>query len=167
MSTTPSPDTRAMCKVLHQVLEPRSPADADLRIVHAFLVEDPVHAGAAFHYWAAGIDPDAPDAVERMAQYLADPPHSRRSEHVYRVCTELARFAVYQEPEESEARQIACTDARLTYYIWAALTTPYPPRGVMHHCNQAARLDITRACAHPLFQFAMRRIAARTTEVQR
>lgn len=169
MPTVPSPDTRAIHRVLQQVLDPRPPAEADLRITHAFLTEDPRNGLPAFHYWAAGIDPDAEDSAEQMAQYLADPPQAHRSSEVYRVCRRLSLYSDFSENGPKTAPKEAREDVRITYLLWAALTCPHAPRGVLERCNEAGRVNLVRATGHPLFQFAMRRLAARpsTSEVQR
>lgn len=169
MSTAPSPDTRAIHRVLQQVLEPRPPAEADLRITHSFLTEDPRNGLPAFHYWAAGIDPDAEDSAEQMAQYLAAPPQTHRSSQVYRVCRRLSLYSDFSESTPSEAPREALEDVRITYLLWSALTCPHAPRGVLERCNEAGHVNLVRATGNPLFQFAMRRLAARpsTPEVQR
>lgn len=169
MSTAPSPGTRAIHRVLQQVLEPRPPAEADLRITHSFLTEDPRNGLPAFHYWASGIDPDAEGATELMAQYLADPPQTQRSTHVYRVSRRLSLYAAFSDNSPVDTPSTALEDVRITYLLWAALTSPYAPRGVLERCNEAGRVNLVRATTHPLFTFAMRRLAARpsTQEVQR
>lgn len=166
MSTTPSADTRAIAKVLQSVLEPRLPVLADLRITHAFLTEDPAAGIPAFHYWAAGVDPSAPDASRALAQVLLTEPPADRADHVYRVCQRLSHYAGTAEVDASwDVRN----SVRITYLLWAAVMTLHAPTRVMALCSAAGNLDLPRTVAHPLFSLAMRRLnpTTHTEELQR
>lgn len=165
MSTAPSPDTRAIAKVLQSVLEPRPPALADLRITHAFLTEDPDAGIPAFHYWAAGVDPSAADASTRLAHALLTEPSRERAAHVSLVCRALSDYAA--TTEVSASRQAQDT-VKVTYLLWAAAVTLHSPSRVLALCAAAGDVDLPRTVAHPLFSLAIRRLnaAANTQEVQ-
>lgn len=165
MSTTPSPETRAIAKVLQSLLEPRPPAYADLRFVHGALTEDPGAGLPAFHYWATGIDPGEDDAPEQLAHALLTTPPEGRAEHVSRACRALANHAAASEVSAPRGAQDA---VRVTYLLWAAAMTLHSPSQVLALCAEAGDVNLTRTVAHPLFSLAMRRLnaAANTQEVQ-
>ncbi|WP_062951450.1 hypothetical protein [Brachybacterium sp. sponge] len=165
MSTAPSPETRAIAKVLQSLLEPRQPARADLCFVHVALTEDPDAGLPAFHYWAAGIDPGEDDAPERLARALLTTPPTARAEHVSRACRALADHAAAAEVSAPRGARDA---ARVTYLLWAAAMTLHSPSLVLSLCAEAGDVDLPRTVAHPLFSLAMRRLnaAANTQEVQ-
>lgn len=179
MCTTPSPSSRSDYRILRHLLgDPgdRPPVKADLQFVHGMLAEDPGTALPAFHYWASGVDPNAEDSEELVARYLTELPQTPHSTHVYRVCRQLAHYSAFTGSAPSRAPQEALEDARITYLLWAALTTPRTPKGVLGHCNEASRVNSARASSYFLFQFAVRRIVippstpptcSSTPEVQR
>lgn len=166
MSTEPTPDTRAIYRVLQQVLEePRPPALADLAITHRFLIEDPGDGAMAFHYWAAGVNPSTPGADGQLAHFLLTLPESSRNAHVYRVCRKLAGYVDSAEPGDSPHREV---EAHIVYLLWAAIVRPGESiQPVWDLVMEAGRVHPALASTQPLFQHALRRLAAPlSTEVQ-
>lgn len=156
MHSDPSPDTRAYFSLLTALLGPRQPAQADLHAVHRLLIEHPGEAVEAFHYWAARVDARDEGTAEALGAALRA---LEPSEHVYRVCRALARYAAVQHPHRAAPEAPASRNLRVLLNLWSALTCPPGTARVLRHVQGAMAVDSARAAGHPLFSVAMTRLA--------
>lgn len=158
MSTAPTPDTRAIYKVLQQLLGPPHPSFADLRLTHHFLTEDGADAQMAFYYWTAGANPSAPGANKQLAHFLLTLPDSPRNAHIHQVCRSLADYAATAEVGELPHLH---AEARIIYLLCAALVYPGPSiQPIWDLFTEAGRVHPSLASTHPLFEHVLRRLAA-------